>query len=288
MRKFFIENDIGQRIALSDRSIWLNKPAGLGMRMANTYISAQAGFHVESAHDEEQSVVTGTMVFLRPDTYESFRETTDWLMRSTGLKLIYLPYGSQEFYRDIDIESIDKTEKRLHRMLECAVSMRALTPWYSQINHVFEFMLDDGENYKRYDYRYNYRYAQAFLPNSIDFEIDGHYPGEVEVIANGPIVSLVLKLTNTNTGEVYGVVDLGTISIGEGERLEYSSKTRDPGVWLVSAAGRRDVIDLVELHAGSETFFRVPPNIPVTATMTVGGQLESKATMRVTQYYRLR
>ena len=289
MRKFYIENSVGERLSLCDHhNLWLNLPKGLGMEMDVDYASVEPGFWEVSSFDEKQSSITGTLLFLDSNPYKSFREITDWLITAASLKFIYCPYGTEEYYRDIHINKIDKGEKTLSRMLSIPMTITPLTPWYDRAHLTFIFAVSQDSSHKRYNYHYPYRYALSAIPNSVDFQIGGHYPGEIELRANGPFNSPILTLTNTITKVVLGRLDLSGMLFDQGETLCFSSRVNNPGVWKMSGGVKTDLIDEVFLDANIETFFKVPPNTPVTATMVVSGTMDGGATMDVLKYYRLR
>ena len=289
MRKFYIENNVGERLSLYDHhNLWLNLPKGLGMDMDVGYESVEPGFFEVSSFNEKQVPISGTLLFLTDNPYKNFREITDWLITAASLKLVYCPYGKDEYYRDIHISKIEKGEKTLSRMLSIPAVILPLTPWYDRAHLTFIFTVSQDANHKRYDYRYSYRYALSSIPNSVDFQIGGHYPGEIELRANGPFDSPILTLTNTVTKEVLGRLDLNGMVFSSSESLCFSTRINAPGVWKMSGGVKTDIIDEVFLDANVETFFNVPPHTPVTATMIVSGTLDGGATMDVLKYYRLR
>jgi hypothetical protein len=289
VRKFYLENSVGSRVSLCDpKGIWLNYPAGLGMAYGRIYESTLDGFWQAVNDQEEQTSISGTLILRAKDPYKLYTDFTNWVMQSEGLKFVYKPTGGTEYFKDINIEYIGKTEKRMNKLMECSVSFIPLTPWYSKYKLSFDFASEPTENYKRYNNRYPLRYAASHMPNSKDFEIDGHYPAEIEMRANGALIAPVLIITNTNTGEVYGKLDLSTISIGVGETLLYSSRLSNPGVWKLVDGEYTSLIDDMELSAETESFFRVPPHTPLTATMAVTGTIENRAVIDIYKYYRLR
>lgn len=290
MRKFYLQNNFGERLSLVEAGVlWLNHPDGLGMTMDKSYASVLPGFFLETRSDEAQDPITGTLVFRQKNTYEAFIKVADWIFRAQALTLIYCPYGTNEYKRDINIDHIGKSEKTLSSFLECPVIFTPLTPWYDQFSHVFTFSLENSDLFKRYPYRYEYRYAGSFKPGSVDFTIGGHYPGSVVIEATGPVVTPVFTLKATFDDTVYGKVDLNSLNVDSGDKLVFSSRVNDPGVWIERGDGTvEDMVDSLELYADVETFFRVPTNTPVTAILEVDGVVPTSVLLRVMQYYRLR
>lgn len=285
MRKFAIENGIGERKTLTDFSEqFLTVPTGLGFKNKNKYASAEPGFFIATAKDEEQGQIGGTLTFIGTNVYEKYREIADWLLNNNGLKLVYSPFGEKEYYRDIIIDAISKGERTSFSLLETPVTITPLTPWYDKYRLTFEFAAPTDDNYKTYTFVYPYIYAPSAQPNSKDFEIDGHYPGEVELRANGPLTSPRLTLKNTFTEEIYGELDLSNVSILTGQTLYFSSRVNSSGVWrLVEGEDPENLVDQMELTR-HPSFFRVPPNTLVTMTLTVATAIESQSIVDIYRY----
>ena len=112
MRKFYLENEIGSRLPLNgEEGIFLSNPAGLGMTMPSDFADIHNGFFREVSKDSEpQSTVTGDLVFIGENAYADYRSFVDWCSGSESLHLIYKPYGTIEFYRDVYIRVYLKTQ----------------------------------------------------------------------------------------------------------------------------------------------------------------------------------
>ena len=132
MRKFYIENEIGSRLPLNgEQGIFLSNPAGLGMTMPSDFADIHNGFFREiSKNTEPQSTITGDLVFIGENAYADYRSFVDWCSCSASLHLIYKPYGNTEFYRDVYISYLTKTELTDTRWLTVPASFACLSPWY--------------------------------------------------------------------------------------------------------------------------------------------------------------
>ncbi len=111
MWKFYIENEIGSRLPLNgEQGIFLSNPAGLGLTMPSAFADIHNGFFRELSKDSEpQSTITGDLVFIGDNAYADYRSFVDWCSGSESLRLIYKPYGSTEFYRDICLNYANKS-----------------------------------------------------------------------------------------------------------------------------------------------------------------------------------
>ena len=114
VREFYIENDLGQRFSLMDveNYSFLNSPSGLGYSYNSEYVQIENNF-IQSVIKLAQSQISGDLVF---KSYENYKNFVNFIQSANFLKLAYkLPYenGVKEFFKDIDISNVDKTEKRI-------------------------------------------------------------------------------------------------------------------------------------------------------------------------------
>lgn len=288
VRQFFIENEFGARKSFMTRLGFLNNPDGFGYAMNRAYESSKNGFYEITKEEYEQPNPTGDLVFLGNDPYKDARDLIDWIETQNELKLGYCPYGINEFYMDVVFNSISKTERATNGVLTCPVSFDGLTPWYDKYPLVFTFTSEPETNYKRYEYRYPYRYAVGATPGSIDFSIQGHFPGEVYLFAQGVIQKPRLTLKQTYSGKVLGKLDLSAVTIEDDEQLIFSTRARGAGVWRQKNGIRENLIDSVELSAGVPTFFEVPVNTPLTMILEIENVIDSQSTLSVYRYWKFR
>ena len=76
MRKFYLENSIGERKPLNgETGIYFQNPAGLGMVLNPSFADNKRGFFVKTSGDiEPQGEIVGDLVFVRNgDPYENYR-----------------------------------------------------------------------------------------------------------------------------------------------------------------------------------------------------------------------
>ena len=163
MRKFYIENEIGSRLPLNgEQGIFLSNPAGLGLTMPSAFADIHSGFFRELSKDSEpQSTVTGDLVFIGDNAYADYRSFVDWCSGSESLRLIYKPYGSTEFYRDICLSYLTKTELTDTRWLTVPTSLACLSPWYRAAPTSMSMSTESG-----YVLKYPYSYTKDLIYSS--------------------------------------------------------------------------------------------------------------------------
>ena len=286
-RKFWLVNEYGEQKCLTDDNLSFSEPEGLGLSELREYEQTEPGFFEITDDKTEQPLPAGKLVF-KQNAYEQYRDFMDWIANAKELKFMYRPYGTVDYFMDVKLDLADKRELNGVRWLEVDMKIAGLTPWYSRNRLVFEFTEVPEENFKQYEYIYPYRYGVSGTPGSLDFRIRGHYPGGVSLYAQGPIAAPVLTLTNTDTKEVYGMLDLSAITINEDEQLIYSSRVRSCGVWRQKNGELTDLMDQVELYAGVPIFMRAPTNTPLTATLSVENIITTQSTLYVDEYWKTR
>ena len=63
MRKFYIENSIGERKTLQSNTLFFNEPEGLGYSLDGDYARVGDGFYAETSSYYEQPNIVGDLVF---------------------------------------------------------------------------------------------------------------------------------------------------------------------------------------------------------------------------------
>ena len=113
VREFYIENETGQRFSMMniEKGCFLSSPTGLGYSYDTQYSQIGNDF-LQNIRKLTQGQVGGELIFKKYDNYKKF---VDFIESAIFLKLVYkIPFenGFTEFFKDIDISNIDKSEIR--------------------------------------------------------------------------------------------------------------------------------------------------------------------------------
>jgi hypothetical protein len=275
MRKFYLENSIGERKDLQTKQeIHLRDPAGLGWADNNVYADAR-GFFPRTDSRPVQPAVTGDFVIKGYDTY---KELVDWIHKGYDLTLVYNPDGT-EYRIDVDIQSLHKGEINSWGRLECPFVMMAKTPWYRPSTRELSIAPPSSEvGYKRYNYAYPYQYSAASLLNSVEMTASGHMQAAIYLTCPGPLTNPSVTLTLGNV--VIGKMDLAGVSILSGETLIFSTRFGSIGVWKDST----DLLSYLDLN--NNNFFQIPVNETVTLTIESDSDIATIATIKLYEYFR--
>jgi hypothetical protein len=249
--------------------------------MSRSYAKTDSGFYSTLDEYYEQPGIAGEIVFTH-EPYTAFRTLVDFVATAKALKLVYRPQ-TVEYYMDICIDVIEKTELEKNRTLVCPVSFSGLTPWYRKNPVLFEFAPAGETNTMRLPFRFPFVFAQGVSNTAKDISATGHFPAEVVFEGMGPLLSPSLTLKNKYTEEVYGKITLDNVVIDSGEKLMFSTRTNDIGVTLLSNGIVTDLIDKIDLT--QNTFFKVPVNTPCEIILTLENTLSGSCSLFLYEYY---
>ena len=298
VRRFALQNKTGNRLNLMLKSSFFYSPTGLGFAEDKEYISTSDGFFYEINSKYSQPVISGQIIFLNLNSaYADYRKTVTWINKEDDLKLVYCPYGSEEYFMDVKISEFSKSEITSEGYLACDVTIKGLSPWFSQKPLTLNFQ-KSASGTKRYAYSYGkvteeqttygYIYGVSRTPGSVDFQIDGDFDGGIEFTAQGLAVSPILTLKRKDNAEIIGQMDLTGTSVAQGEKLIFSSVSNNSGIWLEKDGERENIIDSAVLQEGVELFFKAPRNTSLTLSLEVSGTIEGNTTVNVYSYWKTR
>lgn len=317
MRKFYLENQIGERIPLNNETgIFLYEPEGLGIEYNHSYGESGSGFFLRVKDGVSQLETSFTLVFvpgemLTTDTgnraiageavagiaivgevpdlviespYERYKKFLDWIYTAEELFFIYCPYGQDEYYRHIEIKSIEKTELDKYGSLQPTVSVLPMTPWYlpAPININFG---EDQTNAMRFTYTYNddLIYGVGTRDYTADVVARGHIPSAVKIKFKGQVENPIFTLRGSSTRKVYGQCII-TGTFGSTDTIEFSTAEQDSYVKKIDSNGdETDLIDSIDIT--TNPFFRVPLSEPCEVTLS-GNSILGKISMLQYAYYR--
>lgn len=251
-RRFRLLADGMPPLDLNSRTAYFRAPSGLGMQRDGTYYDV-GGFFVRTDPKQIQGQIVGEIV-IRDNPYRNYQVLANWLTRAQNIRIAYRP-ADTEYFADVDLDYLTKTELSGGLWLVCPVSFSRRSPWYTTETQRIDFVNGNGGN-KQYTYRYGYRYRLGYSGGEAEVYLEAQTPGGFSFVADGPMIGPYLQLTNADTGEEYGKVSLPGVSFVAGERLEYSSDPLRPYVRKVGPGGVEDLSNSLDLTA--RNWFTIP------------------------------
>ena len=268
LRKFYLENSLGQRLSLQDKERFMWEPSGLGYSENISFAQVEYGFFTTSSNEFSQPSINGTLVFFPgiQNPYVSYSEFVDFVNNSQDLQLVYSPYSGKELYMDIAVTTLDLTEIETTGVLECPVVMTGTSPYHRKNPLVFMFETQKTLNPMRFTFQFPFQYSASGASAVQLFTPTGHFPAAMELIINGPCSDVYFQVENSATGEIIGELDLSQVSVPAGAYIDYSSRPNADGIWLVDGLEKTDLTEMLNQNVAN--FFTLPVGQQLQATLS--------------------
>lgn len=255
VREFSLMNDLGQEFSLMDIENFclFTEPQGLGIDYNNEYTQLENIF-VNIARKINQSKISGQINFAG---YDNYRKFIDFIESSNSLMLKYkVPYQKPKiFYRDVEVETISKTEINSNGIISESISINCLSLWYE--NKVVTFQ-STGSEAQNWDYEWDYKWDGN---NSTDIEFinPGHIDAEIQVEIDGAVSNPSIKLYEN--GKLIQSVDI-TDTIASGYKFIYSSRENDFYIAKkkISTGEIISLFDLSKINFANDNVLIIPKN----------------------------
>lgn len=222
VRGFRLLNEKGQSYSLMDiqNNCLLTEPNGLGYSYSTEY-EQLGNIFVENLRKFEQGQITGIVNFLK---YDNFKELVDFIERAENLKLAYkIPFknGEKEYLKDINIQSLTKTQIQTNGVMSETITFDCLTLWYEENTIIYD--MQQQEDAIIWDFAWDSKFT-SYDTRSLEYINRGHVEAPVLITLDGPVVNPEIQLYVE--GELYQEVPL-SVEIGEYEKLLYGTKENE-------------------------------------------------------------
>lgn len=281
VREFKLLNEKGQEYSLMDIKNYclLTEPNGLGYSYSTEYEQLGDTF-IENFRRIEQGQVSGTVAFLN---YDNYKKLVDFIEQSENLKLSYkIPYknGSKEFFKDIEIQSLTKTEIQTSGVLVESITFDCLSLWYEE-NTVIH-TVEPKTNEIRWDFPWDSRFAD-YNTRSLEYINEGHVEAPVLIEISGHVLNPKIELYVE--GELYQEVPF-TVEIAEFEKLLYGTKENEFYINRQKTDGTVESLfslDVIKFENGN--VIRLPKNKSCEIRLTADTEILN-AQVTILAYYK--
>lgn len=281
VREFRLVNEKGQQYSLMDIENYclLTEPSGLGYNYYTEYEQLGNTF-IENLRRLEQGQVTGVANFLK---YDNYKNLIDFIEKSEKLRIAYkIPFenGNKEFLRDVNIQSITKTQKQTNGVLSETITFDCVSLWYEENTIVYDMQHQEGE--MRWDFKWDPIFRD-YNARKLDFINSGHVEAPIIVEIKGPIKNPNLELTVE--GKLYQTLHFN-IELEEFEKLLYSSKENEFYLQKENTDGtKKSVFNLDVLDFNENPIIRFPKN--KSCTLQIKSETDiTNATVTVLVFYK--
>lgn len=277
MRKFYLQNALGERVDLNDVSkMVMTDPSGLGLSYTINQDDISNGFYKRTKIDYPAIQIMGDINFT-VDPYETFRDFANWCNKGSDLTFVYCPYGDEEYYCDINIESLTKTEISNGNILVCTIVAVGRTPWYKPTAKIVNIVPDAVEQ-STFDLTWDIVWSGDSTAGETTVSAGGHLPSAVRAEINGALINPEIVLLQD--GVEVAKMALPDTTVGSGSVLTFSSLYTNAGVWIDG------VSQLPNLDLSNENFFRIPLGGNYTLRIVSEGSVTITGTISIYDYYR--
>lgn len=220
VREFRLINEKGQEFSLMNIHNYclLTDPSGLGYAYETEYQQLGNTF-ISNLRNIQQGQISGTLNFINYDNYASF---VNFIESSESLRFGYeIPYSDgsiRQYFKDIQIQSLSKTQLQQNGILSEAVVFDCLSLWYEENTVIYT--IEPQTNEIRWDFRWDSRFTDYDTRN-LQYINQGHVEAPIYVEMNGHLVNPQIELYVD--GELYQTVKI-TVEIAEYEKLIYDTR----------------------------------------------------------------
>lgn len=246
----------GQKYSLMDiyNYCLLTEPSGLGYSY-NTEYEQLGNTFITNLRRIEKGQINGIVNFLKYDNYKNF---VDFIESSEELKFAYkLPFenGEKEYLKDVNIQSLTKTEIQTNGVISESITFDCLSLWYEETTAIYR--IEPRENEIRWDFKWDSRFADYDIRN-LNYINEGHVESPILVEINGHVVNPKIQLYVE--GQLYQEVGF-TVEILEYEKLLYGTKENDFYVARKKTDGTiEDLFNLDVIDFENDNVIRLPKN----------------------------
>lgn len=256
VRGFRLINEKGQSYSLMDIENYclLTEPSGLGYSYSTEYEQLGNVF-IENLRKFEQGQITGIVNCLK---YDNFKELVDFIEKANSLKLAYklpLKNGEKEYLKDVNIQSLSKTQIQTTGVISETIVFDCLSLWYEE--NIIIYDMQEQQEEIRWDFEWDSKFT-AYDIRSLEYINEGHVEAPIQIEIAGPVINPEIQLYVE--GELYQKVPFN-IEIEEYEKLLYGTKENDFYIYRQKTDGTLEsLFNLDVIQFENDNVIRLPQN----------------------------
>lgn len=269
VREFKLVNEKGQEYSLMDiyNHCLLTDPSGLGYSYSTEYEQLGNTF-VTNLRKFEQGQISGTANFL---SYDNYKNLVDFIEASESLRFSYkIPFqnGQKEYFKDVQIQSITKTQKQTNGIISETVTFDCLSLWYEE--NTITYTVEQLENEIRWDFEWDSRFSD-YASRTLQYINQGHIEAPVYIEIDGNVVNPVIELYVD--GELYQTVEVKT-TIAQYEKLIYDTRENQFTIAKQNTDGTlQSLFSLDYINFENDNVIRIPKNKSCEIRLTADNEV---------------
>lgn len=277
VREFKLINEKGQEFSLMDiyNHCLLTDPSGLGYAYTTEYQQLGETF-ISNLRNIQQGQINGTLNFMNYDNYTSF---VSFVEGSEGLRFGYkIPYSdgsTREYFKDIEIQSLEKTQSQPNGILSEPVVFDCLSLWYEE--NTIIYTIEPQTNEIRWDFEWDSRFTD-YDTRTLQYINQGHVEAPIYVEIDGQVINPKIELYVE--GELYQTVAIN-IDIAQYEKLLYDSRENQFFIGKQNTDGTKTTLfSLDYIDFENDNVIRLPKNKSCEIRLTADNEvLNAKLTI---------
>ena len=269
VREFKLINEKGQEYSLMDiyNCCFLSDPEGLGYSYSTEYEQLGNTF-VTKLRKFEQGKISGTANFLN---YDNYKKLVDFIEVSESLRFSYkIPFknGSKEFFKDVQIQSLTKTQIQTDGIISETIIFDCLSLWYETNTVIYSIVPQTNEI--RWDFKWDSRFTD-YNSRNLQYINQGHVEAPIYVEINGQVVNPQIELYVE--GELYQKVKIST-TINSFEKLLYDTRENQFSINKQNTDGTiTSLFSLDYIDFENDNVIRLPKNKSCELRLTADNEV---------------
>lgn len=223
VRQFMMQNDYGEMFDLMDveKGCIFAEPQGLGISY-NIEFYKIGTVYIKNNKELVQSSISGKLYF---KNYKKYQDLREYIKRSNNIRLVYkIPIEDtyDEYYKEIIIQEITKTELSTNKFLISDINMKGLSNWRKEEKIIQLNKLINGRRIK-WNFRWNSKFGaerNKYLYNNTS-NLDASFVIELA----GELINPIIEIRDDQDNIINKVKYVG--SVAANERLIYSTVDND-------------------------------------------------------------
>lgn len=270
VREFKLINEKGQEFSLIDiyNYCLLTDPTGLGYAYTTEYQQLNDTF-INNLRKIQQGQIGGTLNFTNYDNYTSF---VNFVEGSENLRFGYkIPYSDgtfKEFFKDIQIQSLSKTQLQTNGILSEPVVFDCLSLWYEE--NTIIYTVEPLTNEIRWDFRWDSKFSD-YDSRSLQYINKGHIEAPIYAEIDGNVVNPKIELYIE--GQLYQTVEV-SITIAQYEKLIYDTRENQFTIAKQNTDGTiQSLFSLDYIDFENDNVIRIPKNKSCEIRLTADNEV---------------
>lgn len=281
VREFKLLNEKGQSFSLMDIENYclLTEPTGLGYTYSTEYEQLGNTF-VENLRKLEQGQINAVANFLYYDNYKNF---IDFIEMSESLVLAYkIPFKDkqEEYLRNINIQTIGKSEKQTNGAISENIVIECKSLWYKE--NIFIYDMTSQEREMRWDFKWDSKFVSYDI-RSLQYINKGHIDAPIMLELSGELLNPKIELYVE--GELMQTVNFN-LELEEYEKLLYCTKENEFYIKKQNTDGTfEDLFDLDVIDFSNDNVIRLPKNKSCEIKLSADNDIQG-AQIKILEYYK--